>query len=79
MQVGQRNSSEGSEEMNRRTGKKLIGWRKHREQGRANETDAGQVWREEQAGSTEGKKQLKTQHTHEYNLNTQVTLNKHSK
>ena len=49
------------------------------EQGRPNETDAGQVWREEQAGSTEGKKQLKTQHTHEYNLNTQVTLNKHSK
>lgn len=36
--------------LNRRTGKELISWGKHWEQGRDDETDAGQVWREKQAG-----------------------------
>ena len=35
---------------NRRTGKELIGWGRHREQDRANETDAGQVWRKSVKG-----------------------------
>ena len=44
---------------NKRTGKELIGWGRNREQGRANKTDAEQVWREKQAG--ENKKKHKRQ------------------
>lgn len=31
-----------------KAGKELIGWGKHWEQSRANEVDAGQVWRDKQ-------------------------------
>ena len=38
-----------------RTGKELISWGKHWEQGRANEADTGQMWREKQYRNTGGK------------------------
>ena len=65
----------GNRRLDRGIGKGLIGWWRPREQGRANELDAGQVWREKQAGeecrNTDGKhrenrkpKAQKTQYNH---------------